>query len=227
MTLHKEGFSTIAITIVTFIVINVVSHYLFGSGLAFDIVLGVSAILLFLVTNFFRCPKRHPVTVEGSIVCPADGKVVVMEEVYEPELLKCNVLQLSIFMSPTNVHINWFPIGGIVRYVRHHSGRFQKAYLPKSSIENERSSVLIQRENGTQILVRQVAGAMARRIVCYAEEEAKVKQASQMGFIKFGSRVDLYLPLDTEIVVKIGDKVRGSQTILGWFNDKKENTHTH
>lgn len=221
MTLHKEGFGTIAISIVTFIVINVASHHLFGSGMAFDIILGVTALLLFLITNFFRSPKRHAVRVDGAIVCPADGKVVVMEEVYEPELLKCNVIQLSIFMSPTNVHINWFPIGGIIRYVRHHSGRFQKAYLPKSSTENERSSVLIERENGTQILVRQVAGAMARRIVCYAEEDAKVKQSSQMGFIKFGSRVDLYLPLDTELICKIGDKVIGSQTILGWFKDKK------
>lgn len=221
MTLHKEGFSTIAIAIVSFIVINVASHYVFGSGLWFDIILGVTAVLLFLITNFFRCPKRHAVKVEGAIVSPADGKVVVMEEVYEPEVLKCNVLQLSIFMSPTNVHINWFPINGIVKYVRHHSGRFQKAYLPKSSTENERSTILIERDNGTQILVRQVAGAMARRIVCYAEEETKVKQSSQMGFIKFGSRVDLYLPLDVKPVVKIGDKVVGSQTILGWFNDKK------
>lgn len=222
MTLHKEGFGTIAVAIVTFIVINVASHYLFGSGLVFDIILGVTATVVFLVTNFFRCPKRHAMKAEGAIISPADGKVVVMEEVMEEEVLKTKVLQVSIFMSPTNVHINWYPINGIIKYVRHHSGKFMKAYLPKSSTENERTSIVIERSNGTQILVRQVAGAMARRIVCYAEEEEKAKQSNQMGFIKFGSRVDLYLPLDVKMDVKIGDKVVGSQTILGWFNDKKQ-----
>jgi phosphatidylserine decarboxylase len=120
-------------------------------------------------------------------------------------------------MSVFNVHINWFPIKGVVKYFRHHNGRFMAAYLPKSSTENERTSVVIENEKGTQILVRQVAGAMARRIVCYAEEETNISQGQQMGFIKFGSRVDLYLPLDTRIDVELDQKVSGRQTILGWF----------
>lgn len=216
MTLHKEGFATILLSIIIFLAINTVS-YLFLPRVVFYIILAVTAIILFLVINFFRNPRRHSVEADGAILAPADGTVVVIEETYEPEVLKCQCLQVSIFMSLFNVHINWFPIAGRVKYYKHHNGNFMAAYLPKSSTENERSSVVIERPNGTQILVRQVAGAMARRIVCYAEEGKNVKQSEQMGFIKFGSRVDLYLPLGTQIDVKLKDKVTGSQTILGWF----------
>lgn len=216
MTLHKEGISTIAIAIATFIAINSLCYWL-CSETAFNIILFVTIVPTVMVINFFRSPKRHMVKQEGAIIAPADGKVVVIEECFEPEYLKCQCLQVSIFMSIFNVHINWFPINGIIKYFRHHNGKFQAAYLPKSSTENERTTVVIERSNGTQILVRQVAGAMARRIVCYAKENTEATQCSQMGFIKFGSRVDLYLPIGTKIDVKLGDKVTGSQTVLGWF----------
>lgn len=216
MTLHKEGYSTIATAAIIFTIVNVATYY-FCNETIFDIVLGVTVIPFILVINFFRNPNRHTIVNDGAIIAPADGKIVVIEECYEPEVLKCQCLQVSIFMSVFNVHINWFPIKGIVKYFRHHSGDFKAAYLPKSSTENERTSIVIERDNGTQILVRQVAGAMARRIVCYAQEEKAAKQSTQMGFIKFGSRVDLYLPIDTQIDVKLNDKVTGSQTILGWF----------
>lgn len=216
MTLHKEGFTTIVIATLIFLAINVVC-YIFLPRIAFYILLGITVIVWFLVVNFFRSPSRHVFAAEGAIVAPADGKVVVIEETFEPEVLKCQCIQVSIFMSVFNVHINWYPISGIVKYFRHHNGNYMAAYLPKSSTENERSSVVIERGNGQQILVRQVAGALARRIVCYATEGKLVNQASQMGFIKFGSRVDVYLPLGTQIDVKLKDKVVGSQTILGWF----------
>lgn len=218
MTLHKEGITTILVAFLLFCAINVSVYYLVDSTLVFKIVFFVTAIFFFLVTNFFRNPKRHAITnMPGAIIAPADGKVVVIEECFEPEVLKCQCLQVSIFMSVFNVHINWYPISGMVKYARHHYGRFQAAYLPKSSTENERTSVLIEQDNGTKVLVRQVAGAMARRIVCYAKEDYRAKQANQMGFIKFGSRVDLYLPLGTKIDVNIDDKVTGSQTVLGWL----------
>ena len=220
MTLHKEGTKTILLTLVVFIIINVANYYFLGgffNGNVSHAILIVTGIIEFLIINFFRCPKRHFVVQDGAIVAPADGKVVVIEEVYEPEILKAQSLQVSIFMSPFNVHINWFPISGIIKYYRHHSGKFQAAFLPKSSTENERSSVVVENKDGIKILIRQVAGAMARRIVTYAEENKEIKQSSQMGFIKFGSRVDMYLPIGTHIDVKLQDKTTGGQTIIGWL----------
>lgn len=219
MTLHKEGITTIIVAFLLFAIINVTTfHIAGGNTLVFKLIFFVTAIFFFLVTNFFRNPRRHTIVDSpDAIIAPADGKIVVIEETYEPEVLKCQCLQVSIFMSVFNVHINWYPVSGMIRFARHHYGRFQAAYLPKSSTENERTSVLIEQDNGRKILVRQVAGALARRIVCYAKEEYRAKQANQMGFIKFGSRVDLYLPLGTQIDVKMGDKVTGSQTVLGWL----------
>ena len=216
MTLHKEGFATILLSVLVFLAINAVCFF-FTPRIVFYIVLGALTVVLFLVINFLRSPRRRSVTADGAVIAPADGKVVVIEETYEPEVLKANCLQVSIFMSVFNVHINWYPIAGKIKYYRHHSGNYMAAWLPKSSTENERSSVVIEQPDGRQILVRQVAGAMARRIVCYAEEDTNVKQAQQMGFIKFGSRVDVYLPLGSKIDVKLNDKVTGSQTILGWL----------
>lgn len=217
MKLHKEGYATIAIAIAIYIAICGISIYTMKLSIATYIIMVVFGIVTMLVVSFFRVPTRHVRTIEGAIVAPADGTVVAIEEVDEPEVLKCRCLQVSIFMSVFNVHINWYPISGLIKYYRHHNGNFKAAWLPKSSTQNERSSVVIERENGTQILVRQVAGALARRIVTYSKENEKVGQATQMGFIKFGSRVDLYLPLGTQIDVKLKDKVTGSQTILGWF----------
>ena len=173
----------------------------------------LSVVAYLLVVNFFRSPRRHfngdP---RNVVVSSVDGTVVALEETYEPECLHRRVIQLSVFMSVLNVHANWFPVNGKVLYVTHHRGRFYSAYLPKSSVENERSTVIIRAENGREILVRQIAGAIARRIVTYAEPGVDASIEDHMGFIKFGSRVDIYLPLDTEILVNIGDKTVGGIT---------------
>ena len=174
---------------------------------------GISAVLYLLVVNFFRSPRR---TFKGNrenvVVSSVDGTVVALEEVFEPEVLRRKVRMLSVFMSVFNVHANWFPTDGEVLMVKHHSGCFLSAYLPKASIENERSTVLIRAANGQEILMRQIAGAVARRIVTYARPGEPSNIEDHMGFIKFGSRVDIYLPLDAEIFVKIGDKTTGGIT---------------
>lgn len=218
MTIHKEGYGTIAVVFTTLAIVNAVVYFLSGqSANALQWSLIITAIPMMLVLNFFRSPKREAVTNEKAIIAPADGTIVAIEEVEENEYLKTKCLQVSIFMSVFNVHINWYPVRGLVKYFRHHNGRFMGAYLPKSSTENERTTVVIEQPDGTQILVRQVAGAMARRIVCRAEEGTAIAQGQEMGFIKFGSRVDLYLPLGTKIDVKLNDKTTGRQTILGWL----------
>ncbi|MFT3740426.1 MAG: phosphatidylserine decarboxylase family protein [Breznakibacter sp.] len=218
MTIHKEGFGTIIVTLTALALINLLAGFVSGwSPLIMQIALVPSVVVFFVVLNFFRSPRRHAFIDNRAVVSPADGKVVVIEEVEETEYLKTRCIQVSVFMSPFNVHINWFPVKGIVRYFRHHNGRFMAAYLPKSSTENERTSVVVEHANGKQILVRQVAGAMARRIVCYANEGTSISQGDEMGFIKFGSRVDVYFPLGSEIEVKLGQKVTGRQTILGWI----------
>lgn len=184
-----------------------------GWPIAVTVVLGI----LFLLTlNFFRSPRRcFAGDADGAVVASADGKVVALEEVEENEFLHCRCIQLSVFMSIFNVHANWFPVNGVVESSTHHSGRFQAAYLPKSSSENERSSVVIRTPDGNRVLVRQVAGAVARRIVTYAEAGDEANIEDHLGFIKFGSRVDLYLPLNTEIFVKIGDSTVGGITQVG------------
>lgn len=193
------------------LVINVPLWILYRpAGIALS---AVSAIFYLLVVNFFRSPKRHfPGDTHNVVVSSADGTVVALEEVYESEYLHRRVIQLSVFMTVLNVHANWFPINGEVIYTKHHSGRFLAAYLPKSSTENERSTIVIRAENGQEILVRQIAGAMARRIVTYAEPGVEASIEDHMGFIKFGSRIDLFLPLDAKILVKIGDKTTGGIT---------------
>ncbi len=175
----------------------------------------ISAILYLLIVNFFRSPRR---TFRGErenvVVSSVDGTVVALEEVFEPEVLRRKVRMVSVFMTVFNVHANWFPVDGEVLLVRHHRGRFLSAYLPKASIENERSTVLIRATNGQEILVRQIAGAVARRIVTYAEPGDAANIEDHMGFIKFGSRVDIYLPLDAEVFVKIGDKTTGGVSVI-------------
>lgn len=219
MTIHKEGFGTIAVVFVLLSLINAaIGYFVNWNTEVLQLTLLLSVILLFLVVNFFRSPKRDAILNEKAVISPADGKIVAIEEVEETEVLNTKCLQVSVFMSVTNVHINWFPISGVVKYSKHHSGRFMAAYLPKSSTENERTTVVVESDKGKQILFRQVAGAMARRIVCYAKEGEKVSQGTQTGFIKFGSRVDVYFPLDSQIDVKLGQKVIGSQTILGWID---------
>jgi len=181
----------------------------------------ISAVVYLLVLNFFRSPRRNfPGNRENVVVASADGKVVALEETYESEYLHCRCIQLSVFMSVLNVHANWFPVDGEVLYVKHHSGRFLSAYLPKSSTENERSTVAIRALNGQTILMRQVAGALARRIVTYARPGETADISDHMGFIKFGSRVDLYLPLDAEILVKLGDITTGGVTEVARLKPK-------
>lgn len=173
----------------------------------------ISAVLFLLVLNFFRSPRRHFTgNRDRVVVSSVDGTVVALEKVFESEYLNREVIQLSVFMTILNVHANWFPVDGTVELVRHHAGRFLSAYLPKSSTENERSTVVIRTDSGHEILVRQIAGAVARRIVTYAEPGDRASIEDHMGFIKLGSRVDIYLPLDTEIYVKIGDKTTGGIT---------------
>ncbi len=211
--IHREGTNILIILLLMLIVINVPA-WLFIRPLAIPIVfVSISAIFYLLVLNFFRSPRRH---FKGNrdrvVVASADGKVVACEETYEGEYLHRRVMQVSIFMTVFNVHANWYPVDGTVLYSKHHAGRFLAAYLPKSSTENERSTVVIRALNGDEILVRQVAGAMARRIVTYAHEGEEASIEDHMGFIKFGSRVDIYLPIGTEILVKIGDKAIGGIT---------------
>ncbi len=219
-TVHKEGYKIIFFTFLLMILVNVVTYYMSDGNMhTLKISALVTVFLLILVAGFFRSPRRESYSNADAILAPADGKIVVIEEVDEPEYLKTKCLQVSIFMSPTNVHINWFPVDGIIKYFKHHKGRFRAAYLPKSSTENERTTIVIKHTEGVLVLLRQVAGAMARRIVSYVHEGDEVQQGQQLGFIKFGSRVDLYLPLDTKIDVKLNQKVRGKQTIIGWLRE--------
>ncbi|CCX47302.1 phosphatidylserine decarboxylase proenzyme [Bacteroides sp. CAG:927] len=194
-------------------IINVPS-WMFIRPLAIPIVFtSISAVVFLLVLNFFRSPRRNFTgNEENVVVSSVDGTVVALEEVYEGEFLHRRAIQLSVFMTVFNVHANWFPVNGTVEAVRHHNGRFLSAYLPKSSTENERASILIRTESGHQILARQIAGAIARRIVTYAYPGVEASIADHMGFIKFGSRVDIFLPLDAEILVEIGQKTVGGIT---------------
>lgn len=183
--------------------------------LIFEIVFVASVVVYALLINFFRCPKRiYCGDTKNVVVAPADGRIVVLEEVFEPEYLHAKCKMVSIFMSPLNVHANWYPVIGKVKYVTHHEGKFKRAFLPKASLENERSTIVIETPQKQRILVRQVAGAMARRIVTYSDFGDKCHINEFLGFIKFGSRVDLYLPLDSEVLVGLNDSVTGNVTKL-------------
>lgn len=215
MTIHKEGYKIIAVSTGLFAVINLLSFYFLSTTypLLCWLILIVTFALLIFVFSFFRIPKRLLTSGESSIVAPADGTVVAVEEVQPDEYFSDKRLQLSVFMSPLNVHVNRNPVSGEVVYSKYHPGKYLVAWHPKSSTENERYSV-VYRYNDKEILVKQIAGALAKRIVNYLKPGQQVKQGDEMGFIKFGSRVDLILPLDTEIVVKINQKVKGGVTVL-------------
>ncbi len=188
---------------------------LMGATHLFYGILAIALIIYTILVNFFRCPIRFfNGDTEGLVIAPADGKIVVLEEVVENEYFHDKRIMVSIFMSLLNVHANWFPVDGYIKMVRHEDGNFHKAWLPKASLENERSTVIIETPQGDDILVRQVAGAMARRIVSYAHEKDECYIDEHLGFIKFGSRVDLYLPLGSEICVKLGQKTVGDTTII-------------
>lgn len=215
--IHREGRGIIVSLAFLIFAINVPIYMFFEEARwVFAITLLLSAALLVFVTYFFRNPKRIiEVKDPNLLVCPADGRVVVVEPTMENEYFHDKRLQVSIFMSPFNVHANWYPIEGTVLVSEHQDGSHKGAWLPKSSTENERSLVVIETPNKVQLAVRQIAGAMARRIVTYAKAGAQSHRNEHFGFIKFGSRVDLYLPLDTEIFVQVGEKVTGNETIIG------------
>lgn len=219
MKIHKAGHILLFKAFVLIAFINVLVYAFIPNIIVFRAVLIVSGILYLLMVNFFRFPNRHIVVKDNTILAPADGKIVVVEETFEPEYLKKQCIQVSIFMNIFNVHINWFPINGIIKFFKYHQGRYMAAYLPKSSTENERTTIAIEATNGQEIVMRQIAGAMAKRIVSYAPVGGKARQNEHAGFIKFGSRVDLYLPLGTKIDVKLGQKVTGSQTLIGTFQE--------
>ena len=217
MKIHKEGVKIVSSVFFSLLVLNAVAYYFIPKHLSllFYLLFFTSLIVFCCVLNFFRSsPCVFSGETEKIVISPADGKVVAIEEVFEPEYFHEKKLQVSVFMSITNVHINWIPVNGKVLQSFHQAGRFMAAYLPKSSTENERSTVVIERENGEQILVRQIAGAMARRIVTYAQSGQECHINQQLGFIKFGSRVDLFLPLDADVQVELDQKVYGNQTII-------------
>ncbi|MDR2233144.1 MAG: phosphatidylserine decarboxylase family protein [Tannerella sp.] len=213
MKIHREG-TGILLSLFSFLFIaNLSIYYMIGKGLFFYIVLSVSCGLFLLILNFFRSPsRRFPYDSEGLVIAPADGTIVAIEEVVENEYFNDKRLQVSVFMSLFNVHANWFPVNGAVKHVFYHPGTFKAAYLPKSSVENEHSTIVIQTRHGTEVLTRQIAGVLARRIVTYAKENEDGHVDEQMGFIKFGSRVDVFLPVGTEVLVEMDQKVTGNQT---------------
>jgi len=213
MKLHKEGFTIILITTLVLGAINVPLQIYFNENIASSIVLVISLLLYLTIVQFFRHPNRNIPTGENLIIAPADGKVVVIEEVVESEYYKDKRRQVSIFMSPINVHVNRYPVSGKVAYQKYHPGKYLVAWHPKSSTENERTTVVVESAKGS-ILFRQIAGALAKRIVCYAKEGAEAKMGAEYGFIKFGSRIDLFLPLDAEICVEMNQKTVGGETIV-------------
>jgi phosphatidylserine decarboxylase len=215
MNIHKEGYKTIALCALIFGAINIIFFYFFSASMPMVswIVFGATLIVLLFIISFFRSPKRNFTVAHHQVICPADGKVVVIEETIDPEYFKDKRLQVSIFMSPANVHINRIPMSGKVEYSQYHKGKYLVAWSPKSSTENERHSVVIKSDSA-EILVKQIAGALAKRIVNYLAVGQRVLQGSEMGFIKFGSRVDVHLPVGTELNVKLNQLVKGGITVL-------------
>ncbi len=213
MTIHREGRTILFVLLIILVVINVGLHQFFpDQNLALNLVLLASVIIYLAVLQFFRNPFLTLPSDESLVYAPADGKVVVIEETIEEEYLKDRRKQISIFMSPINVHVNRSPISGVVEYFKYHPGKYLVAWHPKSSLENERTTIVINNPSGLKLLVRQIAGAAARRIKWYIKEGSPMVQGGEFGFIKFGSRVDVFLPLDAEVLVKINDKTKGGST---------------
>ena len=218
MKIHNEGFKIITFFFLLLAGLDFVLVYFIPIVWIWSILLGASVIFFYLIVSFFRVPKRT-VTIDGNkILAPSDGKVVVIEEVQETEYLNDKYTQISIFMSPLNVHCQWYPINGIVKYFKYHPGKYLVAWHPKSSTENERTTIVVEDKEGRQILFRQIAGAVARRIVYFGKEGEEVRQDKEAGFIKFGSRIDVFIPLKSTINVKIDQNVVGSQTVLATFD---------
>lgn len=213
--LHREGTDTLFYGLVAYVAIAMLLWFYVDRKIPFWTFVIVFGIVYCIVVNFFRCPKRYfDGDTEKIVVAPADGKVVVIEEVVEDEYFHDKRLMVSIFMSLFNVHANWFPVDGKVKFVHHQNGNYHKAWLPKASEENEHADIMLETPEGTEILCRQIAGAVARRIVTYAKAEEDCYIDEHLGFIKFGSRVDVYLPLGTEICVRMGQSTIGDKTVI-------------
>jgi len=211
---HKEGYKIITITFVFVIAGIFISERFIEFYWLLKTVQVLLLVLLVLILQFFRNPKRETKISDQQIIAPVDGKVVVIEEVEEPEYFKGKRIQISIFMSPLNVHVTRYALGGIVKYSKYHPGKYLVAWHPKASTENERTTIVVENKVFGEVLYRQIAGALAKRIINYAVEGSEVVQGTDAGFIKFGSRVDVYLPLGTNVTVKIGDKVKGGVQVI-------------
>ncbi len=216
--LHKEGIPVIVLILLLLITLVIVIDIFFPVQTPVHYLLYLAGLVFyFFVVRFFRDPIRQVEPDDSIVLSGADGKVVVIEEVFEKEYFNAKRRQVSVFMSPTDVHVNWYPVSGKIKYFRHNHGSYFIASKPKSSDENERTSVLVENSENKEVLFRQIAGTVARRIVCYAKENKDVVQGNELGIIKFGSRFDLFLPLDAKIEVKIGQKVKGCETIIARF----------
>jgi phosphatidylserine decarboxylase len=218
MKIHKEGYTSIFLAFLFVVGITAIINIIWPvNGTLHYIGYVLLGLLFLMVLQFFRSPLRKIIVNDKIIIAPADGKVVVVERTQEPECLQDERIQISIFMSPLNVHVNRYPVGGTVAYYSYHPGKYLMAWNPKSSTVNERTTILIDTMKHGEVLVRQIAGALARRIVCYANEGSKINQGDELGFIKFGSRVDVFLPTDAEVFVNPGQYVTGGETVLARF----------
>ncbi len=214
MQIHKEGRSLLSYLLIFLLILNIGLKYFNIDELILYFSYLTCSIIFLLVLQFFRSPSININANPNHVLSPADGKVVVIEKTKETEYLQEERIQISIFMSPLNVHINRNPVGGIIKYFKYHAGKYYVAWHPKSSTDNERTTIVYELNNGVKILTRQIAGAVARRIVCYISENEEVDQGQEFGFIKFGSRVDVFIPLDAKINVEIGQKTKGGKTVL-------------
>jgi len=215
MTIHREGRTLLFVLLIVLFALNWAVQYFFPeNNILQNVVIGGSVIFYLIILQFFRIPifavQKNP----KHIIAPADGKVVVIEETEESEYFKGKRKQISIFMSPVNVHVNRMPVKGVIQFFKYHAGKYLVAWHPKSSTENERTTVVVKMDNGTEILFRQIAGALARRIKCYVKEGQVLDQGDEFGFIKFGSRVDIFLPLDAKVAVNIDQVTKGGKTII-------------
>jgi phosphatidylserine decarboxylase len=218
MTIHREGFTILSATAFILFLLNALLYYFAAQYSGLIITAAVISVIIFLLfLQFFRLPKRNQTKGESLVIAPADGKVVVIEETEEKEFYKDRRMMISIFMSPINVHCNWYPVSGKVSYVRYHEGKYLVAWHPKASTDNERTTIVIEKDNKFSVLVRQIAGAVAKRIVYYPHENDMVAQGAELGFIKFGSRVDIYLPLGTKVHAKLGQVTKGGITVIAEF----------
>lgn len=219
MKIHKEGYPSIILAILFAVLMDICAWYFIPEAFyAIRVTIYVLSVVIFLIVlQFFRSPKRSIMVDENMVISPADGKVVVIEEVEETEYFKERRLQISVFMSPVNVHVNRFPVSGIVKYVKYHPGKYLVAWHPKSSTDNERSTIVVEHPNKAEVLFRQIAGALARRIVFYCKENDPALQGGEFGFIKFGSRVDVFLPLNVKVKVNLNEVVKGGKTVLAEF----------